>query len=799
MDSLGGSHPWVGSMNQANDYDHNSSRSTANYPQHSGPATSHAGQLAPHHQQGQTIIQVCGDVKPRLTKEQHDILERHFQQQSKPTTSTKKSFADALGVPLDKINVILICSPYIVQPLIQAQNWFQNRRAKVKQDLKKQLNAYAMYQATIAQHSQQYLPPPQPLPSSAPQEFFDPNTALPSTEYSPDSASSDGGCSSNFPSHGDYSSAMPTIIQSGQPGSGDGLITNLQTTGFSMQNMSAAPGPDGIMSIGPPPYAQNFDNHAYSLAPDLSSFDAFSHLNGLPDTLAYPPYLQTSAPPVQAMSSSMPSLSDSQTATPLSTAASPNTMPSLTSAYSHPSWMEDRKDSASAPADSPQDSVDSSNSIHQPLQPSSGPSDVISWPSAQMIDPFKEPEFSVIPAQGQAEPKAQEFEAGDLPNVAYARRNSSTAALAESMNTVDINCAPGTESGLMQAPPSSGLAARRQKARPANLGLAALRSASYSAGMPVSPGSTQNLTAPEQSLRRIRSGGVAANGRISKPLTSSGQRSPMNFSFAEAAASPKFARHASTTYSVSSPAVSSPAVSATAGSLAPPTPSTPGDFARFPSWQSHGVVKTYPSNNNNHNAVSESWSGAPVSNNFNVNVSSPPDTPLDGDQLAQYRSHLQARTQAMFRDTPPQSAPATQQSFPSTTMLPQSHDMLNTFSNYGEKSSHIRRPSLPEQGLGFESQQQWPIMPMFSASGDLQPMQFNPHHQEQYSQLTRNMQNYNPNIQESFVKSDFSFHQYSPPQVSGSSLPPRNDSPPKAYHFSNHGPRDFEATTASKS
>ena len=45
------------------------------------------------------------DVKPRLTKEQHDILEHHFQQQHKPSTSVKKEYALSLGVPLDKINV----------------------------------------------------------------------------------------------------------------------------------------------------------------------------------------------------------------------------------------------------------------------------------------------------------------------------------------------------------------------------------------------------------------------------------------------------------------------------------------------------------------------------------------------------------------------------------------------------------------------------------------------------------------------------------------------------------------------
>jgi hypothetical protein len=95
-------------MNQPSSYDHNTTRSTGGYSNNNnnGPHPPSNGQQPPHRQPGQTIIQVCGDVKPRLTKEQHDILERHFQQQSKPTTSVKKGFADALGVPLDKINVI---------------------------------------------------------------------------------------------------------------------------------------------------------------------------------------------------------------------------------------------------------------------------------------------------------------------------------------------------------------------------------------------------------------------------------------------------------------------------------------------------------------------------------------------------------------------------------------------------------------------------------------------------------------------------------------------------------------------
>jgi hypothetical protein len=58
-----------------------------------------AGPPSKTHQMG------TADVKPRLTKEQHDILENHFQQQHKPSTSTKKGFAESLNVPVDKINV----------------------------------------------------------------------------------------------------------------------------------------------------------------------------------------------------------------------------------------------------------------------------------------------------------------------------------------------------------------------------------------------------------------------------------------------------------------------------------------------------------------------------------------------------------------------------------------------------------------------------------------------------------------------------------------------------------------------
>ncbi|OAL47683.1 hypothetical protein IQ07DRAFT_125417 [Pyrenochaeta sp. DS3sAY3a] len=59
------------------------------------------------------------DGNSRLTRDQFDVLEQHFLQQNKSSTNVKKEFASKFNVPLDKIN-----------------NWFQNRKAKVKQDRK---------------------------------------------------------------------------------------------------------------------------------------------------------------------------------------------------------------------------------------------------------------------------------------------------------------------------------------------------------------------------------------------------------------------------------------------------------------------------------------------------------------------------------------------------------------------------------------------------------------------------------------------------------------------------------------
>ncbi|KAE8452366.1 hypothetical protein EG329_001066 [Mollisiaceae sp. DMI_Dod_QoI] len=80
------------------------------------------------------------ETRPRLGKEEVDILEASFRKNPKPTTQTKRGFADDMGVDLARIN-----------------NWFQNRRAKRKQEKKQEA-----YEAGQAQDAAAYSEPSSP-------------------------------------------------------------------------------------------------------------------------------------------------------------------------------------------------------------------------------------------------------------------------------------------------------------------------------------------------------------------------------------------------------------------------------------------------------------------------------------------------------------------------------------------------------------------------------------------------------------------------------------------------------------
>ncbi|OAA69563.1 Homeodomain-related protein [Cordyceps fumosorosea ARSEF 2679] len=80
------------------------------------------------------------ESKPRLSKEEVEILEAEFQKNHKPNSTTKKALAESMRVDNARINVSSLLVSYtlpIVSTTISAntpKNWFQNRRAREKKE-----------------------------------------------------------------------------------------------------------------------------------------------------------------------------------------------------------------------------------------------------------------------------------------------------------------------------------------------------------------------------------------------------------------------------------------------------------------------------------------------------------------------------------------------------------------------------------------------------------------------------------------------------------------------------------------
>lgn len=268
---------------------------------------------------------------------------------------------------------------------------------------------------------------------------------------------------------------------------------------------------------------------------------------------------------------------------------------------------------------------------------------------------------------------------------AFVRRDSQNGMmLAQQMSSFAIQTPQPQQNATFKTPAhpgeqSASIAVRRQRPKPQPLGMAALRSQSYSGAVqPASPGQqqTSNLAAPGQQLRRIRSSNVinsVAQGRVMKSGPGSAQRSPLNWTFADAAAhSPKIMRHAS---------------SSSMSNLAPPTPMSPNEAAsrqeqnrpQFPPWQSasghFSRQASISETDDEHNVPAMPSQSVPPQP-----VSSPPHTPLyhhhhhhhHQQQQPQQFSQTRVGNNVITENTPPQSAPAAQTSFPANVfMVPQ--------------------------------------------------------------------------------------------------------------------------------
>lgn len=409
---------------------------------------------------------------------------------------------------------------------------------------------------------------------------------------------------------------------------------------------------------------------------------------------------------------------------------------------------------------------------------------------------------------------------------AYVRRGSTASMLAQSMGSVGLHTPqPNQSNGVFKSPaPVANIAARRQRPKPANLGIASLRSQSYGGpGQPASPGHQHQHAAPQgQSIRRVMStnvlsGGVA-QGRVMKSMPGSAQRSPLNWSFADALNSPHLIR-----------AVSH-------GNLAPPTPmspSHPNQVQQVPHWQNGaGQLARHPSISESEEQIAglPYQPAAPVPPHV-----SPPHTP---HWYQQPFAPQRIGSNVITENTPPQSAPASQSCFPSNVFAappPQNPHMTAIANSQQQQYLNLAVPDQQFQmpNVTFAPNQHAHVVasgpppgvpltfatgvPVISADGNIQ-MSFPPQMQMMQPQQGQSP----PQMPYAFVNSnggtppnmcttqppklptqpanDFVVHEYSPPDSIKRSITPRKpmDCGPKNYTFTNAGPVDYEEKKVKK-
>jgi hypothetical protein len=351
----------------------------------------------------------------------------------------------------------------------------------------------------------------------------------------------------------------------------------------------------------------------------------------------------------------------------------------------------------------------------------------------------------------------------------YQRRGSSTSNLARNFEK-NVQIRNGTPDEFKQPGQPTSIAQRR-KGRPVTLNPGAMRSASYSAPMPSPSGNN------DHALRRIRSSGIPnAAGRIQKSQPGSAQRSPMVANFSEAAASPKFAR----AFSSSSTATMGQGT----GSLAPPTPLTPQDMGLY--WQNNTIIRSQSAmpDHNSPESMNANWSTEPQSAGgaFAKSVS-PPSTSRDLQQMTQQYGN------DMYRDSPPQSAPATQQNFPRSMYMQQPH-MRPGFHSTTDltiqqpKPSHFRRPSLPDNSQGPADENS-----LFQ-NGSFHYNEYNDNFS--LGDIAHNV----PFAPRPSQAPEFLVQEYIPQHGSsahGQIYRQQQDPQAKNYIFANQGPRDFKS------
>jgi hypothetical protein len=691
--------------------------------------------------------------------------------------------------------------------LTSRQNWFQNRRAKVKQDRKKATNQMTM--AMSAPYGGMYgtMPPARTVPYQHQQhpEQLQLHMAM-NQEYRPMNAdispamlpvqSADNTSALDLTSQislqQSYDMQMRSIPEGNRPAAypPSAVMSSFMAAanGSYMQNAGMSLNTQGVDyssfdATGLPgdfPFSVSSDMPNDS-APSQSLYTGYQNLGGLPyatndmnlnNPIGMPGDAHQSSASLSNHSS--PFSGAPANATPQSSNGPTPPVASVVSAYS--GWTEDP--TTGTLNQQPEESEDQFTTPYDMNGTSSSEHTLPFW-----AQPGTNPSYSGFYQQSNVSSQViltspdhdigRKASAGTLDfepppsfqDDMYTRRNSSTSNLAGNFEAIHIR--NGTPDEFKQPGQPTSIAQRR-KGRPVTLNPGAMRSASYSAPMP-SPGGNN-----DHALRRIRSSGIGNGaGRVQKSQPGSAQRSPMVANFSEAAASPKFARTFST---------SSAATMGQGGSLAPPTPLTPQDMGLY--WQNNTVIRPHSvmPEHNSPESMNINWSAESQSAGAFAKSVSPPSTSIDLQQMTQQYGN------DMYRDSPPQSAPPTQQNFPRQMYMQHPH-MRPGFHSTTDltiaepKPEHYRRPSLPDN-----------TQASVDDNNCYQNGNFN---YDDYKDISlTNIAHNVPFAPRPSQAPEFLVHEFNPSpgqhNMNGN-LYRRPESQAKNYIFANQGPRDFKS------
>ncbi|KAI9862536.1 MAG: hypothetical protein M1813_004388 [Trichoglossum hirsutum] len=549
-------------------------------------------------------------TRPRLTREQVFLLEQQFQAAPKPSTSTKRKLAETTGLSMPRVG-----------------NWFQNRRAKAKQQ-KKQVEAEIL--RSIESAGRRHYTEP-----SSPDFYFYSNYSVADIDHAP---------------HWAQVNPIPIDQPNGVTGAAYGGAQYKTPSEASYASLSRS------IAAATAAVAQGHFDGLAEVRPEASTHGGSSF------------YLSAMAPGVTGdVQYPMSVFSDYSSGGVSSVAWAP--------AASH------HEDSFDINHQNMQQLQIQQQNQQQQQQQQRSPQEVCGelpvgieannfGEASNLGNPFRVP---ALPSQVLREkygPKEQESQIEASPESSLSRRGSCSSELANSFNVVDLQ-PKEQEFALQETDGPVNIAARRNRPRPATL---ALRGRSFMGSVPVSPTAKAQFLGPSSPMHRIKSTGNSLNlmrGRVQKGMPSSAQRSPLNFeNFLAAGAFQETAVNGI-----------SPTISATpgtsmsiGGSLAPPTPSSPLDLERL---QSEGVNGTGDAEASY--IFSPEYPGCfvPTTVEMQTNLASPPTTPLDAASyinMTRYQQSHQASPSHLSAHSgmPDESILSSEfTSYPSTIHMPQ--------------------------------------------------------------------------------------------------------------------------------